>query len=80
MLTITGDLHIVTKLTCLAIDLDTVMEVFFEGRAVKDTVACGARVVNDELVLSSSFSGGDLGLKHRENREKRKPSVSLLRR
>ena len=39
------------------------MEELLEGRAVKDTVARGAGVVDDELVLSSSsLSGGGLGL------------------
>ena len=64
------DLDLVTELTGLAIDLDAVVEELLEVRAVKDTVASRARVVDDELVLSSSrLSGGGLGL-HKEEREK----------
>ena len=74
-----GNQDIVTEVTDTSLDLDAVVEELLEGRAVKDTVARGARVVNDELVLSSSsLSGGGLGL-HTEE-EKEKPSVSLLRR
>ena len=61
--TIAGDLDVVTELAGLALDLDAVVEELLEGRAVKDTVARGAGVVDDELVLSSSsLSGGGLGL------------------
>ena len=60
--TLTGDLHVLSELACLAIDLNAVVKVLFEGRAVKDTVASRARVVNDELVLSSGLGSGDLGL------------------
>ena len=57
------DLDAVTELAGLALDLDAVVEELLEGRAVKDTVARGAGVVDDELVLSSSsLSGGGLGL------------------
>ena len=77
--TITVDLDVVTELTSLALDLDTVVEELFEGRAIKDTVRGRAGVVNDELVLGSSrLSGGGLGLHY--GKKKRKPSVSLLRR
>ena len=61
--TVAGDLDVVTELTSLALDLDAVVEELLEGRAVKDTIASGLGVVNDELVLSSSsLSGGGLGL------------------
>ena len=74
-----GESDILTKLTSLALDLDTVVQELLECRTVKDTVTRGTGVVNDELVLSSSsLSGGGLGL-HREEEEE-KPSVSLLRR
>ena len=59
--TVAGDLDVVTELTSLALDLDAVVEVLFEGRAVKDTVTGGTGVVDDELVLSSSLCSG-LGL------------------
>ena len=73
------DLDAVTELAGLALDLDTVMEVLFESGTVEDTVAGRARVVDNELVLSSSrFSGGGLGLKQTER--KREPRISLLRR
>ena len=71
------DLDGVTELTSLALDLDTVVEVLLEGGTVEDTVTRGTGVVNDELVLSSSLSGGGLGLREKKGR---KASVSLLRR
>ena len=68
--TIPVDLHTVTKLASLAIDLDTVVQELLERRTVKDTVARRAGVVNDKLVLSSrGFSGGGLGLEDTERRE-----------
>ena len=65
--TIPVDLDVVTELTSLAIDLDAVVEELLERRTVEDTIACGTRVVDDELVLSSSLRGG-LGL-HTRTRE-----------
>ena len=56
------DLDVVPKLTCLSLDLNTIMEVLLEGSTVKDTVTRGARVVDNKLVLCSSLSGGRLGL------------------
>ena len=68
--TIAGDLDVVTELAGLALDLDAVVEELLERRAVEDTVTRGARVVDDELVLSSSsLSSGGLGLMHTERRE-----------
>ena len=73
------DLDAVTELAGLALDLNTVMEVLFESGTVEDTVAGRARVVDNELVLSSSrLSGGGLGL--RETEKRGKPRISLLRR
>ena len=73
------NLDAVTELTSLAIDLDAVVQELLEARAVEDTVARRARVVNDELVLSSSrLSGGGLGLRETEKRGKSR--ISLLRR
>ena len=64
------DLDVVTELTSLALDLDTVVQELLKGRAVEDTVASGTGVVDDELVLSSSsLSSGGLGLMHTERRE-----------
>ena len=57
------DLDVVTELTSLAIDLDAVVEELLERRTVEDTIACGTRVVDDELVLSSTRLGSGLGLK-----------------
>ena len=65
--TLAGDLHVLTELAGLTLDLDAVVKVLLEGSTVEDTVARGARVVNDELVLSSSLRGG-LGL-HTRTRE-----------
>ena len=73
------NLHALAELTSLAIDLDTVVQELLEGRAVKDTVARRTRVVDDELVLSSSrFSGSGFGLEEQE--ETKYTMISLLRR
>ena len=58
VLTLAGDLHVLAELAGLALDLDAVVQVLFEGCTIEDTVASGARVVNDELVLRSSLRGG----------------------
>ena len=64
------DLDAVTELAGLALDLNTVMEVLFESGTIEDTVAGRARVVDNELVLSSSsLSSGGFGLMHTERRE-----------
>ena len=68
LLTLAGDLHVLTELAGLALDLDTVMEVLLKGSTVKDTVACWARVVDDELVLGGGLRGG-LGLHRTERKE-----------
>ena len=57
------DLDVVTELTSLALDLDTVVQELLKGRAVEDTVASVTGVVDDELVLSSTRLGSGLGLK-----------------
>ena len=62
------DLDAVTELAGLALDLNTVMEVLFESGTVEDTVAGRARVVDNELVLSSSLSSSGLGLAHTKKR------------
>ena len=58
--TIAVNFDVVTKLTGLSVELDAVVEVLLEGRAVKDTIGSGARVVNDKLMLGSRLSGGGL--------------------
>ena len=69
----TSDLDTVTELACLAINLNAVVKVRFESCTVEDTVASGARVVNDELVLRSSrLCAGGLRLLHRENKKARR--------
>lgn len=60
--TIAVNLDILTKLTSLALDLDTVVQELLECRTVKDTVTRGTGVVNDELMFGSSGLGGSLGL------------------
>lgn len=50
----------VAELTSLSLDLDAVVEVFLESSAVENTVTSRTRVVDDELVLGSSLSGGGL--------------------
>ena len=73
VLTLAGDLHVLAELAGLALDLNTVMEVLFESGTVEDTVAGRARVVDNELVLSSSFTSSGLGLeKTLQKREKEK--------
>lgn len=61
LLTLTGDLNVVTEVTSLAIDLDAVVEVLLESGGVKDTVVGGAREVNEELVGGLALLGRSLG-------------------
>lgn len=69
-LTLAGDLDIVTELTSLTLNLDTVVEVLLEGSTIKDAISGGAGVVHNELVLGSSgLSSGGLGL----HKQRRKP-------
>jgi len=58
---IPSNLHIFTKLTCFAFDLDTVVQEFFKVGAVEDLVSSRLRVVDNEFVLGSNFSGGGFG-------------------
>lgn len=58
-LTVTGDLDLVAELTDLSVNLNAATEVVLERRSVKDTVASGTGVVDEELVLHAS--GGLLG-------------------
>ena len=65
------NLDVVTELTSLSIDLDTVVQELLERRSVKDTVTSGTGVVNDKLVLSSrGFSSSGLGLTVKRSRRK----------
>lgn len=57
-LTIADDLDVFAELTSLAIDLDAVVEEFFEVGTVEDTVGSGLRVVDDKLVLGRGGLGG----------------------
>ncbi|PPQ98741.1 hypothetical protein CVT26_010041 [Gymnopilus dilepis] len=59
--TITDNLDIVTELTRLAVDLDTVVEELLKVGAVEDTVSSGLRVVNDKFKFLAGGSGGGLG-------------------
>ena len=61
LLTLTGDLNVVTEVTSLAIDLDAVVEVLLESGGVKDTVVGGTREVNEELVGGLALLGRSLG-------------------
>lgn len=58
--TITVNLDTLAELTGLSPDLDTIVEVLFEGSAIEDTVTSGTGVVDDEFVLSGGLSGGGL--------------------
>lgn len=62
VLTLTGDLDVVTEVTSLAVDLDAVVEVLLESGGVKDTVVGGAREVNEELVGGLALLGRGLGV------------------
>lgn len=64
------DLDVLTKLTSLALDLDTVMQELLKSRAIEDTITRGTGVVNDELVLSGRSLGRGLGLRSRRMRRK----------
>ena len=72
------DLDAVTELAGLALDLNTVMEVLFESGTVEDTVAGRARVVDNELVLSSGFTSSGLGLEKtlQKKRKGEKPRLA----
>lgn len=61
LLTFTGDLNVVTEVTSLAIDLDTVVEVLLESGGIEDTVVGGAREVDEELVGGLALLGATLG-------------------
>lgn len=76
------DLDVVSELTSLTIDLDTVVEEFLEGSTVEEAIAGGLRVVDDELMLSSGdFGSSGLDLDGaQKHREKRNTQISLLRR
>lgn len=54
------DFYAVTELTSLSLNLNAVVEVLLEGSTVEDTITSRAGVVDDELVLGSSLSGGGL--------------------
>lgn len=68
VLTLTGDLDVVTEVTGLAVNLDAVVEVLLESGGVKDTVVGGAGEVNEELVRGLALLGslGVLGNSHFE--------------
>lgn len=51
------DFDIVSELTSLTIDLDTVVEEFLEGSTIEEAIAGRLRVVDDELMLSSRDFG-----------------------
>ena len=60
--TITSNLDVLAQVARLAIDLDAVVQVLLERRAVKDAIARRLRVVDDELVLcGGGLTGGGLG-------------------
>lgn len=61
LLTLTGDLDVVTEVTSLAIDLDAVVEVLLESGGIEDTVVGGAREVDEELVGGLALLGATLG-------------------
>lgn len=53
---------VLSKLTSLAIDLDAVVKELLEGSTIEKTVARRPRVIDNELVLSTNFGSGGLGL------------------
>jgi hypothetical protein len=60
-----GDLDVVAKVADAALNLDLLVEKFFEGGDVEDLVACGLRSVDDELrrIGQAALSGQH---RHRE--------------
>jgi hypothetical protein len=67
------NLHVLAKLPSFSINLDSVVQEFFEIRTVKDTVTSRFGVVDHKLMLGGcGFCGGGLGLRER--------GMSLLRR
>ena len=77
VITLAGDLHVLTELASLSLDLDTVMKVLLKGRTVKDTIASRTGVVNDELVLRSSLGGGGLGLERKRKETQYEPTEKV---
>lgn len=69
--TVTVDLHAVTEVSSLSIDLDSVVKEFLKGSAIENTVTGGSGVIDHEFMFCGGNFGG-LGLN-------RNP-VSLLRR
>ena len=80
--TVASDVDVLAEVARLAIDLDAVVKELLERRAVEDTVVRRTGVVNDELVLSSSFTSSGLGLEKtlQKKEKRRKTPISLLRR
>ena len=56
------DLDVVTELTSLALDLDTVMEESFEGWAIENTITCRPGEVDSEFVFVGDLSSSGLRL------------------
>ena len=61
ILTLTGDLNVVTEVAGLAVNLDAVVQVLLESGGVKDTVVGGAGEVDEELVGGLALLGASLG-------------------
>ena len=78
MHTLTLNFDVLAELTSLTLDLDTVMEVLLKGRAVEDTITGRTGVIDDELVLSSSFTSSGLGLEKtlQKKRKGEKPRLA----
>ena len=80
LVTITVDFNIVAQLTRSSLNLNSVMEEFFESSSVENTIVSRSGKVDYEFVLDTSlcfvasFSGGNDGLGLDNNN-----AVSLLR-
>ena len=65
------DLDVVTELTSLALDLDTVVQELLKIGTIEDLVSSRFGIVDDELVLGSNFSSGGFALKNKEPKKKK---------
>jgi len=56
--TFTVDLDVVTKVSGLVIDLNSVVQELFESSTVENTISSRTGVIDNKLVLSSGDFGG----------------------
>jgi len=66
---IPNNLDVLAKLAGFPLNLDAVVEKFFEISTVEDSISSRFRVVNDKFVLGGrTFCGGSFGLNREDRR------------